>query len=108
MKMLNANWLETPRLTKFTLGTKRTRTRGLAGIVAALAICGHALAQTPLEIYDSAIAADALLAPPLDPGRHSDHSGGFDGHERVSLRLWGHLGGRDDGVHLERQPGCQR
>ena len=31
----------------------------LAGIVSALAVCGHALAQTPLEVYDLAIAADA-------------------------------------------------
>ena len=54
-------------LTKFTLSGKSTRTIRLAWIAAALAICGQALAQTPLEIYDASIAADALLASPLIP-----------------------------------------
>jgi hypothetical protein len=67
MKMLNPYGLVTPLLPKFTLGVERTRTSRLAGIVAALVVCGHALAQTPLEIYDSAIAADALLPSPLTP-----------------------------------------
>lgn len=65
--LINACGLMTPLLTEFTLGAKSTRTNRLAWIVAALAICGHALAQTPLEIYDSSIAADALLASPLIP-----------------------------------------
>jgi hypothetical protein len=54
-------------LTKFTLSGKSTHTIRLAWIAAALAICGQALAQTPLEIYDASIAADALLASPLIP-----------------------------------------
>ncbi len=36
-------------------------------MVVALGICGPALGQTPLEIYDASIAADALLSPDLIP-----------------------------------------
>jgi hypothetical protein len=67
MKMLNAIKLMTHLLTRFTLGGKSTRSNRLALIAAGLAICGHALAQTPLEFYDSSIAADALLPVPLTP-----------------------------------------
>src|SRR5208282_1158057 len=67
MKMLNTSRLMAQLLTKFTLSGKSTRTIRLAWIAAALAICGQALAQTPLEIYDASIAADALLASPLIP-----------------------------------------
>lgn len=67
MNMLIASRLLTPLRKKYTMVTQRARTIGLVGIVAAMTICGHALAQTPLEIYDSSIAADAALAIPLTP-----------------------------------------
>ena len=67
MKMLNASKLMAQLLTKVSSSCRSTCTHRLAWIVAALAICGQGLAQTPLEIYDASIAADALLASPLIP-----------------------------------------
>jgi hypothetical protein len=54
MKSLPADCLVRRCLTRFAL----TR---IIGCAAVLVICGHALAQTPLEIYDSAITADVAI-----------------------------------------------
>lgn len=49
-----------PHLTKFLISRA-------VGCAAAVVLLGQTLAQTPLEIYDSSIAADALLSTPLTP-----------------------------------------
>jgi len=51
MKSFTADKFVNPRLMRFAFSR-------IFGCAAAVAICGHALAQTPLEIYDSAITAD--------------------------------------------------
>jgi hypothetical protein len=67
MKTVGLNGLMAKFLTKLTPSGNGIRLCRLAAMFAALAAGGHVLAQTPLDTYDSAIAADALLSPPLTP-----------------------------------------
>lgn len=60
MKSLLKYHLMKPRFTRFA-------SNRIVICAAVMAICGHALAQSPLETYDFSIAADASLPVPLTP-----------------------------------------